>query len=62
MKAITTCNASLVAGTLAGDAQASWKDLRGSVAVFSSLVCLLWERPLNTVYKCQRALSYRAIF
>ena len=28
MKAITTCNASLVAGTLAGDAQASWKDLR----------------------------------
>ena len=36
MKAITTCNASLVAGTLAGDAQASWKDLCGSVAVFST--------------------------
>ena len=35
---------------------------KASVAVFSSLVCLLWERPLNTVYKCWCAVSYRAIF
>ena len=44
---ITTCCASLVAGS---GAQASRADLNWSVAVFSSLVCLLWERPLNTVY------------
>ena len=64
-KTIATCSARLEAGKL------HWRcknelvfrpQILWFVAVFSSLVCLLWERPLDTACKCQRAGSFRAIF
>ena len=51
MKAITTCSASMAAGTVAGESAHESLFFTWSGAF---LVCLLQERPLDTVYKCQQ--------
>ena len=64
-KAIATCSARLAAEKLRWRCKNElvfWSQILWFVAVFSSLVCLLWERPLDTACKYQRAGSFRAIF